>query len=162
MLENHQRPTWDEYFMEVANAIAKRWTCDRARLGCVIAKDKQIIVTGYNWAPPKFPHCDQVWHLMKKHIDEEWNVSQHCERTIHAEQNAICQAAKRWVSVDWATLYCQVTPCYRCAMLIIACGIKRVVCAKKYHKWEESEKMFEQAGILLEFFDDEILKYENQ
>jgi len=151
--KTYSRPSRDEYFMEVARAIAKRGTCDRARVGCVIAKDKQIIVTGYNGAPPKFPHCDDVGHLMKKHIDDQWNISEHCERTMHAEQNAICQAAKRWAKLDWASLYCLMTPCPRCAMLIISCGIKRVICEKKYHNGAVSEKMFEQAGILLEFFD---------
>ena len=158
----NERPSRDEYFMEVARAISKRWTCDRVRLGCVIAKDKQIICTWYNWSLPGFPHCDEVGHLMKKSIDENGKISQHCERTMHAEQNAICQAAKKWISVDGATLYCKITPCPRCAMLIISCGVKRVVCEKKYHNGAESEKMFEEAGILLEFFDNSVERYANQ
>lgn len=157
-----QRPSRDEYFMEVANAISKRWTCDRVQLGCVIAKDKQIISTGYNGSLPWFPHCDDVGHLMKKHVHEDGSITQHCERTMHAEQNAICQAAKKWTALDGATLYCKMTPCRRCAMLIISCGIKRVVCEKKYHSGTESEQMFEDAGILLEFFNESIEKYENQ
>jgi len=157
-----KRPSWDEYFMEVARAIAKRGTCDRWKSGCVIAKNKQIIVTGYVGSLPWFPHCDEVWHLMKTKTHEDWHQTQHCERTVHAEQNAICQAAKRWTSLDWATLYCKMTPCPRCAMLIISCWIKRVICEKKYHNGSESEKMFEQAGILLEFFDENIEMYDNQ
>jgi len=161
-MTNYQRPSRDEYFMEVARAIARRWTCDRVRLGCVIAKDKQIISTGYNGSLPGFPHCDDIGHLYKKHIHEDWSITQHCERTIHAEQNAICQAAKKWTSIDGWTLYCKMTPCRRCAMLIISCGIKRVVCEKKYHAGAESEEMFEQAGILLEYFEESVEKYERQ
>ena len=88
--------------------------------------------------------------------------SNHCVRTVHAEQNAICQAAKIGVSLEGATLYCKMTPCRVCAMLIINCGIKEVVCEKKYHAGKESEEMFKQAGITLRFFNDEIEKYDNQ
>jgi len=160
--EKYVRPSWDEYFMEVAKSIAKRATCDRGRSGCVIAKDKQIMVTGYVGSPVGLPHCDEVGHLMKKVIHDDDTISQHCVRTVHAEQNAICQAAKRGVSIDGGTLYCKMTPCRTCAMLIINCGIKRVVCEKKYHQGKESEEMFKQAGVQLNFFDEHVEKYENQ
>jgi len=160
--EKYTRPSWDEYFMEVARAIAKRATCDRGRSGCVIARDKRLLVTGYVGSPSGLPHCDDVGHLMKKVIHEDGSVSQHCMRTVHAEQNAICQAAKLGVSIDKATLYCKMTPCRVCAMLIINCGIKRVVCEKKYHRGEESEKMLREAGVKLEYFTEEVEKYENQ
>ncbi|MBU5688923.1 MAG: AAA family ATPase [Candidatus Aenigmarchaeota archaeon] len=161
-ITNYKRPSWDEYFMEVCKAIAKRATCDRGRSGCVIAKDNRILVTGYVGSPKGFPHCDDVGHLLKKVVHEDGKVSTHCVRTVHAEQNAICQAAKLGVSLDGATLYCKMTPCRTCAMLIINCGIKRVVCEKKYHLAKESEEMFERAGIELVYFDDEIESYENQ
>ncbi|MDC7126088.1 MAG: cytidine/deoxycytidylate deaminase family protein [Spirochaetales bacterium] len=160
--EKYVRPSWDEYFMEVANAISKRATCDRGRSGCVIAKDCQILVTGYVGSPKGLPHCDDIGHQMKKVLHEDGSISQHCVRTVHAEQNAICQAAKRGISIDGATLYCRMTPCRTCAMLIINCGIKRVVCEKKYHAGEESEKMFAEVGISLEYVDDEVLKYSDQ
>jgi dCMP deaminase len=83
-------------------------------------------------------------------------------RTVHAEQNAICQAAKLGVPLDGATVYCKMTPCRTCAMLIINCGIKRVVCEKKYHRGAESEKMFKDAGVTLEFFKEDFVKYDNQ
>ena len=156
------RPSWDEYFMELANAAAKRATCDRGRSGCVIVKDKQILVTGYVGAPTGLPHCDEVGHLFKKTIHEDGSETMHCVRTVHAEQNAICQAAKRGIALEGATLYCRMTPCRVCAMLIINCGIKRVVCEKKYHAGVESEEMFKQAGIEIEFFEDDILKYDKQ
>ncbi len=158
----YQRPSWDEYFMELANAAAKRATCDRGRSGCVIVKDKQLLVTGYVGSPIGLPHCDEVGHLFKKTFHEDGTITTHCVRTVHAEQNAICQAARRGIALDGATLYCRMTPCRTCAMLIINCGIKRVVCEKKYHAGEESEEMFKQAGIKLEFFCEDILKYSNQ
>lgn len=99
---------------------------------------------------------------MKKVIHDDDSVSQHCMRTVHAEQNAICQAAKLGVALDGATVYCKMTPCRTCAMLIINCGIKRVVCEKKYHRGVESEQMFRDAGIMLEYFEEEFEKYENQ
>ncbi len=156
------RPTWDEYFMEVANTIAKRATCDRGRSGCVIARNRQILVTGYVGSPTGLPHCDEVGHLMRQVTDEEGNSSNHCVRTVHAEQNAICQAAKLGIALEGATLYCRMTPCRTCAMLIINCGIVRVVCQYKYHAGKESEEMFRRAGIKLDYVNDNVLKYTNQ
>ncbi len=148
--------------MEIARTVAKRATCNRGRSGCVIAKNKQVISTWYVWSPPGLPHCDEVGHQFKQITHEDGSVTNHCVRTIHAEQNAICQAAKLWVAVEWATLYCKMTPCRTCAMLIISCGIKRVVCEKKYHAGAESEAMFKEAGIELEYFDESIEEYANQ
>lgn len=156
------RPTWDEYFMEVANTIAKRATCDRGRSGCVIARNKQILVTGYVGSPVGFPHCDEVGHYFKKVIHEDGSVTNHCVRTVHAEQNAICQAARLGIALEGATLYCRMTPCRTCAMLIINCGIKRVVCEKRYHAGQESEEMFRQANIQLDFMNEEIMEYSQQ
>ena len=160
--DTYIRPTWDQYFMEVADAISKRATCNRGRSGCVIAKDKQLLVTGYVGSPQGLPHCDEIGHQMKKTMHEDDSVTQHCVRTVHAEQNAICQAAKRGIGIDGATLYCRMTPCRTCAMLIINCGIIRVVCERKYHAGEESESLFTQAGITLEYIHDEIQTYDNQ
>jgi dCMP deaminase len=156
------RPGWDEYFMEVADAIAKRATCDRGRSGCVIARDRQILVTGYVGSPPGLPHCDEVGHLFKKVIHENDTITEHCVRTVHAEQNAICQAARSGIALDGATLYCRMTPCRQCAMLIISCGIKRVVCEYRYHAGEESEELFRQAGVELHFINPQILEYSRQ
>lgn len=160
--EKYIRPSWDEYFIELANAAAKRATCDRGRSGCVIVKDKQVLVTGYVGSPMGLPHCDEVGHQFKQTMHEDGSVTNHCVRTVHAEQNAICQAAKRGIALEGATLYCRMTPCRVCAMLIINCGIKRVVCEKKYHAGLESEEMFKEAGIELVFIEEEILRYEKQ
>ena len=158
----YKRPNWDDYFLEIADTAAKRATCDRGRSGCVIVKDNQILATGYVGSVKGFPHCDDAGHLMKKLTHEDGRVTQHCMRTVHAEQNAICQAAKRGVSIDGATLYCRMTPCRTCAMLLINCGIKRVVCEKKYHAGQESEAMFKQAGVELVFKSEEVQNYTNQ
>ena len=156
------RPTWDEYFMEVAEAISKRATCDRGRSGCVVARDRQILVTGYVGSPMGFPHCDEVGHQLKTTIHEDGHRTQHCVRTVHAEQNAICQAAGRGIAISGATLYCRMTPCRTCAMLLINCGIERIVCERRYHAGQESEELFERAGVKLEYRFDEIQEYENQ
>jgi dCMP deaminase len=158
----YQRPSWDEYFMEVCEAIAKRATCDRGRSGCVIAKDNQLLVSGYVGAPAGLPHCDEVGHQIKKMVHEDGSVTTHCVRTVHAEQNAICQAAKRGIALAGATLYCRMTPCRTCAMLIINCGILRVVCQRRYHDAADSESMLQKAGIALEYVHDEIQQYDAQ
>ncbi|MFH1503207.1 MAG: cytidine/deoxycytidylate deaminase family protein [Candidatus Diapherotrites archaeon] len=153
------RPSWEEYFMEIARAVAKRATCNRGKSGCIIVKNKQILVTGYVGSPKGLPHCDEIGHQIKKTIHEDGSISEHCVRTTHAEQNAICQAAKLGIAIDNATLYCKMTPCLVCAKMIINAGIKRVVCEKRYHADKESEEMFKQAGIELDILNDEIERY---
>ena len=158
----YNRPSWDDYFMDVVLSIAKRGTCDRGRAGAVIAKDKKILSTGYVGSSAGLPHCDDVGHQIKKVIHEDGSFSQHCTRTIHAEKNAICQAAKHGVSIDGGTVYTNFTPCKNCAMAIINSGIKRVVCIKKYHVATETEEMLKQAGVKLDYFTNELETYENQ
>ena len=155
------RPSWDEYFMDMTRIVAKRATCDRGRSGCVVVKDKHLLVSGYVGSPVGLPHCDDVGHQFKKMIHEDNSISNHCVRTIHAEQNAICQAAKLGIPLKDSILYCKMTPCRVCAMLIINSGIKRVVCEKKYHQGQESEEMFRKAGVQLDIINNEIEKYDN-
>lgn len=156
---NDNRPSWDDYFFEIADSVSKRATCDRGKSGCVIVKNKQILVTGFVGSPTGLVHCDDAGHQMKRLIHEDGKVTEHCMRTIHAEQNAICQAARQGISIEGATVYTRMTPCRTCAMLIINCGIKRVVCERKYHAGEESERMFKDAGIDLEFKYAELQMY---
>ena len=158
----HVRPSWDDYFLNLADTVSERATCNRGRSGCVIVKDKQILVTGYVGSPKGLPHCDDVGHLFRKVIHEDGSVTQHCVRTVHAEQNAICQAARRGIALDGSTLYCRMTPCRTCAMLIINCGIVRVVCERRYHDGAESEAMFKEVGIELVYKYDEVQQYEGQ
>ncbi len=162
MTESHIRPSWDEYFMEIAGTVAKRATCDRGRSGCVIVREKQILVTGYVGSPKGLPHCDEVGHQMKTVTHEDGHQTQHCVRTTHAEQNAIVQAAKNGVSINGSTLYCKMTPCAVCARLIITAGIVRIVCEKRYHAGGESEEMFRQVGMEVDYFDESVEQYKNQ
>lgn len=160
--QNYTRPSWDEYFLKLADTVATRATCDRGRSGCVIVRDRQILVTGYVGSPKGLPHCDEVGHLLKQTIHEDGNVTTHCVRTVHAEQNAITQASKLGISLNGATLYCRMTPCRTCAMLIINTGITRVVCERKYHAGSETEAMFKEVGLELIFMSEEIQQYEKQ
>lgn len=156
------RPTWDEYFLDLVHQVAQRATCDRGRSGCLIAKERRIIATGYVGSPAGLPHCDETGHLLKTVEDENGDRRQHCVRTIHAEQNAICQAARIGTALDGATLYCTMEPCRACAMLIINSGIVRVVCMHRYHAAQETRDMFESAGVELCVTRDEVLRYRDQ
>jgi dCMP deaminase len=161
-IKEHIRPSWDEYFMSIADLTGSRGTCDRGRAGCVIVKDKHILVGGYAGSPKGLPHCDEVGHLMKTVTHENGSQSRHCLRTAHAEQNAICQAAKLGIAIEGATIYTRMTPCAACAKMIINVGIKRVICEKRYHAGSETESLFEQAEIILEILDDRLEQYADQ
>lgn len=157
------RPTWDEYFIDVMHAIAKRATCDRGRSGCVIQRDNHLLATGYVGAPSGLPSCDEVGHFFQQTIDTEGNIEKHCIRTVHAEQNAICAAAKLGIAIEGATLYCTMTPCRACAMMIINSGIKKVVIEKHYKIKEQEQNtltMFNYCNIEVEFVSDKVEQYE--
>ena len=156
----NKRPSWDEYFMGIALSVSQRGTCDRGRAGTIIVKDKHILSTGYVGAPKGFEHCDEAGHLIKKITHEDGSVSQHCLRTVHSEQNAICQAAKNGVSINDSTLYTVMTPCRSCAMMIVNSGINRVVCLKKYHVSKETELVFKKAGVKIDYLTDELMVYD--
>ncbi len=158
----HERPSWDDYFVSLVREISKRATCDRGRSGCLIVKEKRIVCTGYVGSPPGMEHCDEAGHLLKRVMDEEGGVKMHCVRTIHAEQNALCQAAKYGIGLDGATLYCSMEPCRTCAMLIASVGISRVVAMKRYHAGQDTRGIFEQAGIELDIVDNSFETYEQQ
>ena len=155
----YKRPSWDEYFMNIMNEVAKRATCDRGRAGAVIAKGNRLIAAGYVGAPKGSKHCDEIGHLMHKVVNEDGSVSEHCIRTTHAEQNAIVQAALHGVSTEGATIYIKMEPCFTCAKMIINAGIKRVVCQKKYHKGELSRKFLKEAGVELVVLEDKVQEY---
>lgn len=160
--EAYQRPSWDEYFMNVVKIVSTRGTCDRGRAGSVITKNNRIISTGYVGSPIGLPHCDEVGHEMHTVMNEDGTQSRHCIRTAHHEQNAICQAARFGVALDGATLYCKMTPCYTCAKIVINAGIKRVVCAQDYHAGQRSKEIFKQAGVDYVLLDETVLQYEDQ
>jgi dCMP deaminase len=136
---SEQRATWDEYFMNIARAVATRATCDRKHVGAVIVRDKVILSTGYNGSIRGMPHCDEVGHMME---------DGHCVRTIHAEANAIIQAAQSGTSIEGATIYVTASPCWACFKMIANAGIKRVVFGEFYR----DERIFavaEELGISL-------------
>jgi len=156
MVKKSLRPNWTEYFMGIMDAVATRGTCLRAKCGCVITRDNVLLSTGYNGAPAGAPQCDEVGCQMEevKHVDG--HVSQHCKRTVHAEANAILQAAKNGVEIKGGTLYVGMTPCRDCAMLIVNSGITKVVAKKDYHESTETKKMFKEAGVVLELLSPEV------
>ena len=161
-LQMERRPEWDLYFVNILKEVAKRGTCDRGRSGAIMVKDKQILCTGFVGAPSGLPHCDEVGHEMRKMIGEDGKISQHCVRTVHAEQNAICQSAKFGISLKGATCYCTMTPCYTCAKMLINAGIRRVVAVNDYHAGMDTKRIFGQAGVAFEIISSEIMKYEKQ
>lgn len=133
------RPDWDEYFMRIAHDVASRATCERRKVGAVIVAEKRILTTGYNGAPQGLPHCTEVGCKME---------NGHCIRTLHAEQNAIVQAALFGVSCLGSTLYVTCQPCNNCAKMIINAGIRKVVFEGDYPDPFALE-LFEAAGVEL-------------
>ena len=126
-----ERPTWDAYFISIASNVKERSTCLRRRVGAIVVKDKRILATGYNGAPSGFKHCSEVGCLREKEDVPPGERHELC-RGIHAEQNAIVQAAAFGVSIKDSTLYCTHFPCTLCAKMIINAGIRRVVVATDY------------------------------
>ena len=160
--EKYVRPSWDEYFLSMCDVAGTRGTCERGRIASIITRERRIISTGYAGSPPGLPHCDEVGHQMKTTIHEDGSQTQHCVRTTHAEQNAICQAAKLGISIEGAALYCKMTPCSVCAKIIINSGINRVVCEGRYHAGKESESLFKMAGVQLDILEEGVVQYKNQ
>lgn len=132
------RPDWDSYFMKIAFAVSERSTCDRAFVGSVLVLDKRILTTGFNGSPAGQPHCEEVGHLM---------VDGHCVRTIHAETNAIIQAALHGVSTKGSTCYVTHFPCINCAKALINAGITRLVYNTAYRLDENALNFFHAADI---------------
>jgi len=115
------RASWDEYFMNIAREVATRATCDRKHVGAVIVRDKSILATGYNGSIRGLPHCDEEGHLMEEG---------HCVRTVHAEANAIVQAARNGMRIDGSGIYVTASPC--CFRLIANAGIVKIVFGEFY------------------------------
>ena len=125
MAKTENRPTWETYFMNITNLVAERSTCLRRAVGAVLVKDKRILSTGYNGAPANLKHCLEVGCLREQMGIESGKMHELC-RGIHAEQNAIIQAAYHGVSVKGATIYCTNQPCSICARMIINAGIVKI------------------------------------
>jgi len=157
------RPTWDEYFLGLLEPLSRRASCDRGRnASLIVSPHNTILATGYVGAPPGMPHCDEAGHKMNTVIHEDGSQSQHCVRTIHAEENAILQCAKDGIKIEGAIIYMKMSPCYNCAMRIARVGIKRVVAQKRYHAGEESIKMLEKVGVKVDIIDNALMEYDKQ
>ncbi len=133
------RTDWNSYFMGIARQVATRATCDRKQVGAVIVKDKNILATGYNGSISGMPHCDEMGHMME---------NDHCVATIHAEANAILQAAKHGTSIDGADIYITASPCWSCFKLIANAGVRRVFYGENYGD-RRIHDVAEKVGIVL-------------
>lgn len=160
--EAHKRPSWDEYFIQMAELVGTRGTCDRGYVGSVIVKDKRLLATGYAGSPIGLPHCDEVGHEMHTVTNEDGSTSRHCIRTAHSEMNAIANAARFGVAIDGATLYLKMVPCYACAKVVINAGIRRVVANKDYHASQRTKDIFEEAGVELVIINNVVTEYKDQ
>ncbi len=147
------RPSWDEYFMEIALQVATRSTCLRREVGALVVRDKRILCTGYNGAPRGLEHCDALGCLREK-LNIPSGQRQEICRGLHAEQNAIIQAALHGVSIEGSTIYITHQPCITCAKMIINSGIVRAVCASRYPD-DLARGMLAEAGVLLEIWESE-------
>ncbi len=144
----NNRPDWDEYFMEMAEVARKRSTCLRRAVGAIIVKDHRILATGYNGVPGGIEHCS-VRGCQRERMNIPSGQRHELCRGIHAEQNAIVQAAYLGVSIADATLYCTNQPCILCAKMIINSGIRRIVVKEGYPD-ESAEQMLSEAGLKVE------------
>ncbi len=143
-----ERPGWDEYFMEMAEVAEKRSTCTRRRVGALIVKDNRIMATGYNGVPTGIRHCSERGCLREELQVPSGQRHELC-RGLHAEQNAIIQAAHLGQSIAGGTLYCTTQPCVICAKMIINAGIKRIVVRQGYPD-ELAVEMLSEAGLNIE------------
>ncbi|MGH8014429.1 MAG: deoxycytidylate deaminase [Candidatus Binataceae bacterium] len=126
------RPSWDQYFMTITRVVAERSTCLRAKVGAVIARDRSILATGYNGSPAGLPHCNEVGCLIYESRTPDGELEQNCYRTIHAEINAITQAARNGSAIRDADVYVTHTPCIHCMKVLINTGISTVYYEKEY------------------------------
>ena len=125
------RPSWDEYFMDITHLVSKRSTCLRRQVGALLVKDKKILATGYNGAPSRMEHCLDIGCLREREGIHSGERHELC-RGLHAEQNAIIQAAYHGVGIQGATLYCTNHPCIICSKMIINAGIEKIVYDQGY------------------------------
>lgn len=132
------RPDWDTYFLKIASVVGERSTCERAHVGCVLVVEKRILTAGYNGSPMGQEHCDDIGHLL---------VDGHCVRTIHAETNAIIQAALHGVSTKGSTCYVTHYPCINCTKALINAGITRLVYETAYNVDPIARNFLQSAGV---------------
>jgi dCMP deaminase len=134
-----RRASWDEYFMAIAREVASRSTCDRKHVGAVIVRDRSILATGYNGSIRGLAHCDDEGHMME---------DGHCVRTVHAEANAIVQAARNGVRLEGSDIYVTASPCFGCFKMVANAGLRRI-CFGEFYRDERIFTLSEQLGIQL-------------
>ena len=152
MMATDDRPSWENYFMSITHLVARRSTCTRRAVGALVVKDKRILSTGYNGAPSNVRHCMDVG-CMREQLNVPSGEKHELCRGIHAEQNAIIQAAYHGVSIKGAALFCTNQPCSICAKMIINAGIKEIYFQEGYAD-DMAIEMLEEAGIDLIKLDD--------
>ncbi|RLB48910.1 MAG: deaminase [Deltaproteobacteria bacterium] len=139
MSDAAKRSSWDEYFMSIAREVASRATCDRKQVGAVIVRDRCILATGYNGSMRGTEHCDEAGHMME---------DGHCVRTIHAEANAIIQAARHGTSIEGSDIYITASPCWQCFKMLVNAGIRRIAFGEFYRD-ERIFRFADELGIEL-------------
>jgi dCMP deaminase len=143
------RPSWDQYFLTITRQVAERSTCNRAKVGAVIVRDRSILATGYNGSPAGLPHCTEVGCLIYSSTTPSGETEENCFRTIHAEINAIAQAARNGVSIQGADIYITHTPCIHCLKVLINTGIRRIYYERPY-KLHTVEELLEHSDVTLQ------------
>lgn len=154
MSSPEERPDWDSYFMEIAELVSKRSTCLRRRVGAVAVKERRVLATGYNGTPSGITHCDVVGCLREKLGVPPAERHELC-RGLHAEQNALLQAALHGISLKGSIIYCTNHPCSICAKMLINAGIKEIVIKEGYPD-ELAKEMLEEAGIKVRYLREEL------
>lgn len=147
MSAKEKRPEWKEYFTDIARLVSRRSTCIRRHVGAILVKDKRVLATGYNGAPAGLVHCEDIGCMRQKNDIPSGQRHELC-RGLHAEQNAIIQAAYHGTSIAGAALYCTTLPCSICLKMLINAGITEIVCQEGYPD-ELTESLLKEADIAI-------------
>jgi len=155
------RKSKEKFYFDIVRAASERSTCNRGKPGAVLIKQGRVIATGYAGAPSGAPHCDEVGHEIVNVFDDPTDTTfhAHCIRTVHAELNAILQAARFGPSTEGAQMYCMMFPCYACAQAIINAGITEVHSLEDYQTSEKSKALFDLVGIKWSIQDEKVREY---
>lgn len=153
MNKKDKRPSWDEFWFNIAEVVSARSTCLRRSVGAVIVKDNWLLSVGYNGAPAHSPHCEDLGSCIRQELKVASGERHEICRAVHAEQNAIIQAAKHGVNIDGAKMYVTVSPCNICAKMIANVGIVEVIYKGQYPD-EMSQKVFEETSVKVRTYDE--------
>ncbi len=145
------RPSWDDYFMSIAEQVATRSTCLRRQIGAVLVKDRRILSTGYNGVPSGLSHCEEVGCIREQHNIPSGTRHEFC-RGLHAEQNTVIQAARHGISIDGATIYSTTHPCVQCTKILLNAGVKEIIYRNDYPD-ELSDLLLGEAEIVVRRFE---------